>query len=161
MKWTDTVASNCRYGSIAERLFKDAEIIWEDSDDDYQGYATVLAQMADGRFCLYDWTYGSCSGCDEWEDRGLSDDEIEIEMCRAAAFFSTVEQVQRYFHLDPYVEDVPWPSANLVTNGSVPGMLHSAFGGIGDEFKAAGAAFEAWLGARRLPAGQCEPETAL
>ena len=49
MRWEDTVACRCRYGNQAGEIFKDAEIIWEDSMDDYQGYATILAQMPDGR----------------------------------------------------------------------------------------------------------------
>ena len=145
MKWTETVASKCRYGYLAARLFGDAEIIWEDSEDDYQGHADVLAALPDGRFAHYSWTYGSCSGCDEWEDRGLDDDQIEQEMRNATAFLTDRSTVKRYLKLEGEFADARVPSANGPTNGSVPGMLYMAFGGFQDSFKAMGEAFLRWL----------------
>jgi hypothetical protein len=59
MRWDQTDASKCRYGEVAERIFKDADIIWEHSMSDYQGYANVLAAMPDGTFVHYEWSYGS------------------------------------------------------------------------------------------------------
>jgi hypothetical protein len=34
-RWYNTIASECRYGDIASHIFQDAEIIWENSSDDY------------------------------------------------------------------------------------------------------------------------------
>lgn len=36
MKWEETIASQCRYGDIATRIWKDWNILWEDSTCDYQ-----------------------------------------------------------------------------------------------------------------------------
>lgn len=96
MKWNETIASKCRYGDVAERIFSDAEIIWECSEDDYQGSANVIASMPDGTFIHYEWTYGSCSGCDEYESLGLSDDEIEADMRKTMAVLKDRETLRKY-----------------------------------------------------------------
>lgn len=144
MKWREAIASQCRYGDVAERIFGDAEIIWEHSESDYQGTANVLALLPDGRFCHYEWTYGSCSGCDEWESRDLTDDEVEGEMRSAAVYFDDRSTLRRYVHLEGEFEDAKVPMAQSPTAGSIPGMARVLFGGIGDEFKEMGQAFAAW-----------------
>jgi len=102
MVWQECIASRCRYGELAGRAFGEPEIIWEHSEDDYQGSANFLGQMTDGRFVHYEWSYGSCSGCDEWEAEGYSDEQI-IEIMRSqAAFFPDVTTVKRYLHLEGF-----------------------------------------------------------
>lgn len=96
MKWNDTVASSCRYGEIAGRIFKGAEILWENSDCDYQGHANVLAILPNGDLCHYEWTYGSCAGCDSWEAYDLTEDQIEAEMRRDAVFISDMKIMIKY-----------------------------------------------------------------
>lgn len=145
MKWTDTVASKCRYGDVAAAIFGDAEVIWESSQDDYQGYANVFARKPDGSFVHYEWSYGSCSGCDEWEARSLGDDEIEAEMRRAMAVLKDVAAAKRYLKLEDEFADAKVPTANSATNGSVPAMLRILTGGVGDDFKRLGEAFQTWL----------------
>lgn len=88
MKWNETIASKARYGDVAERIFGNAEILWEESTNDYQGNCNVLAKLPDGKIAHYAWDYGSCSGCDSWEKSGMSDDDIEAEMRRTMATFS-------------------------------------------------------------------------
>lgn len=96
MTYGETVASQCRYGEIAKRLFGDADVIFERAEEGYQGDADVFARLTDGRFANYAWSYGSCSGCDEWEHRGLSDDEIETEMRGGWVTFDTLEAFLAY-----------------------------------------------------------------
>lgn len=96
MKWNETVASECRYGEVAEQIWGEAEIIWENSEADYQGHAAILALTADGRWWFYEWWYGSCSGCDSWEDAGLTDDQIQAEMENTAAVFQDIEVLKRF-----------------------------------------------------------------
>jgi hypothetical protein len=148
MQWDETVASRCRYGDVAGRLFDGADVIFESSEDDYQGFANVFAQLRDGRFCHYEWTYGSCSGCDEWEDRGLSDDEIEAEMRRAAVFFEDVATVRRYLNLADEFQGAGVPSANSPTNGAIAGALRTLCGGAAGDFVRIGEAFVEWLRTR-------------
>ena len=80
MKWNDTISSKCRYGSIAERIFANLDIIWEDSEDDYQGTVKLIALMENSDIVTFTYNYGSCSGCDDWEAVGYNDDQIEQAM---------------------------------------------------------------------------------
>lgn len=98
MRWDETVASQCRYGEIAGRIFGDTEVIWERSENDYQGGADVIARAPDGTYRQYAWSYGSCSGCDEWEATKASDDAIEAEMRRATATY-TRETLDSWRHM--------------------------------------------------------------
>lgn len=93
--WKDTVASECRYGEVAGGIWHDWNIIWEDSDADYQGHATFLAEK-DGRFCFYEWWYGSCSGCDGWEADGASDKDIAKEMRDTAIWLDDRQQLTEW-----------------------------------------------------------------
>ena len=131
MKWEETVASKCRYGDVAEAIFGNCEIIWECSEADYQGSANVLAKTPDGKFIHYEWTYGSCSGCDEWEDRELSYEQIEAEMRQHMAVLKDEETLLRYLKLE---DDPKIPTAQSPTAGSIPGMLRYLAGGIASEF---------------------------
>lgn len=88
MKWDETVASTCRYGDIIGTVFEGGNVIWEDSCAGYQGDANVLVFMPNGSFIKYDWSYGSCSGCDDWEHRNLSDEEIIKEVKNSMAVFN-------------------------------------------------------------------------
>jgi len=94
--WADTVASKCRYHEAAEVIFGDAEIIWERSEHDYQGEVNVLAKLADGTFAHMRYDYGSCSGCDEWETRDLSDEQVAVEIRREMAVFAVADRMAHY-----------------------------------------------------------------
>jgi len=94
MNWGETIAGQCRYGDVAEKAFGLMNILWEDSTDDYQGGAEVLAKSEsrawgeeDKPYVHYEWSYGSCSGCDGWEDQGLSDAKILAEMMDGCSFY--------------------------------------------------------------------------
>ena len=54
---------------------------------DYQGEVDIDVQLEDGRVFSYSYAYGSCSGCDDWECRNLSDEEISEEMLEQATIF--------------------------------------------------------------------------
>lgn len=146
IQWDESIASQCRYGEIAGRIFDGAEVIFEHSENDYQGYANVFAQLRDGRFCHYEWSYGSCGGCDEWESQELTDDEIESEMRSGAVFFDDIATVERYLKLDGEFKDAKVPTSNSPDNGSISGMLRRLSGGLScdSEFKAMGKAFQEW-----------------
>jgi hypothetical protein len=85
--YTKTTAYECRYGEMAAPLFEGCWVLWENSENDYQGHAKVLASAPGGTYRFVEWTYGSCSGCDEWEDRGLSAADITTELRRTMAVF--------------------------------------------------------------------------
>lgn len=144
MMFSESVAAQCRYGDNAARVFDGAEVIWECSTNDYQGSANVLLRLRDGRFAHYEWTYGSCSGCDEWEGSGYSDDEIDRIMRETAVYFDDRDTLRRYLKLTGEFEHVTVPTATSPQNGSIPGMLRYLGGGIGREFQEMGEAFAAW-----------------
>lgn len=45
----------------------DGEVVFSTGTADYQGSVAIVARLDDGRWLHYDWSYGSCSGCDAWE----------------------------------------------------------------------------------------------
>lgn len=61
--------------------WQDAEVLYEAGEADYQGSAEVLAVQRtswDGDKYIYaSWSWGSCSGCDGWED--LPDAQVRAE----------------------------------------------------------------------------------
>ena len=85
MKFQDSESNKCRWSELAERLIGDWFVVWEDAYVDYQGSAELLAYK-DGAFCYLEWSYGSCSGCDPWED--IPENEALCEMKRNAMFFT-------------------------------------------------------------------------
>ena len=88
-----------RYSRTLEELLNDLGAVKElkvDFEDDYQGYVAVDALLSDGRVFSYKYSYGSCSGCDEWEDRDLTPNQIKNEMFQEATLFDDVNQYERY-----------------------------------------------------------------
>lgn len=141
----DSIAAQCRYGDIACAVFQNAEVIWEHSENDYQGFANILVRMPDGTFAHYEWTYGSCSGCDEWENRCLTDQQIEDEMRFAMVTFDDVNVLYRYLHPQSNEDDRRViPTANTPTNGSIPGMMRYLCG-YGSDFNEMTEAFDNWM----------------
>jgi hypothetical protein len=79
MRWQDTVAATCRWTDAALIALSDAlavdedrldlDVIWENSESDYQGSVEVLARYEwdNKRIALLVYNYGSCSGCDSYE----------------------------------------------------------------------------------------------
>lgn len=52
-------------------LIEDWEVLWADGQDDYQGSCSFVAwvdQSWNPQFVMVDWSWGSCSGCDGYED---------------------------------------------------------------------------------------------
>ena len=96
MKFENTVARECRYGDILGCLIGCAEVIWEKSVSGYQGDVSILWKV-DGEFYFYGYSYGSCSSCDEWEHRKLTDTEILSEMGRGVICLDNIEQAVAYF----------------------------------------------------------------
>jgi len=107
MNFDATTASSCRYGGVASDIWGDWDVLWEHSYADYQGHARFLA-VKDDIYVFYEWSYGSCSGCDAWEAANYSDEQIEAEMRDGAITFSSVEDVRTWAMMrnqNPYEED--------------------------------------------------------
>lgn len=93
--WSETIANTCRYGDIAADIWGDWDIIWEDSEADYQGHASILARKGN-RYSFYEWWYGSCSGCDGWEADCKSGTAIEAEMRDTAIWFESKAELKKW-----------------------------------------------------------------
>jgi len=88
---------NCRYSECAFSLLAGHEILAFEGESDYQGSASVLARRTGAVEGFYEyiyvaWSWGSCSGCDQWEAQDLSADQIIEELRKSAGFFETLEQ---------------------------------------------------------------------
>ena len=90
--------NDARYSNILESLLRklDAkELLALDYESDYQGFVDCSVLLADNRVFSYYYSYGSCSGCDDWESRDLTEDEIEIEMEKEATFYDNIDQYHK------------------------------------------------------------------
>lgn len=53
---------------LIKKLGGAADILYLEYEDDYQGYLDVDILLNNGKVFSYKYYYGSCSGCDQWED---------------------------------------------------------------------------------------------
>lgn len=69
-KWSLTPMPGCRWSEeILEVLGGgDPLVIASRGENDYQGDAMAVVECVDGRLAIAEWSWGSCSGCDAWED---------------------------------------------------------------------------------------------
>jgi len=72
-----------RWSDEVRAALPDGEILFSRGRIDYQGSVAIIARLDDGRWLQYDWSYGSCSGCDQWE--GERETVIADEIRRGAA----------------------------------------------------------------------------
>lgn len=78
MQFKDTVASQCRYSGVTERIFEGYDILWDNSEAGYQGEVELLGKK--GRaYQYFGFAYGSCSGCDPWGDHENDSPVVEME----------------------------------------------------------------------------------
>lgn len=109
---------NCRYGDCALALLEGHEILAFAGEAEYQGSAAVIARLEKGNAELYvllQWDWGSCSGCDDWEQRDLSNEEIVEEMRNSLALFESREQLDAFLQNCTYEYNAlkeAWKEAN-------------------------------------------------
>lgn len=104
----DSVAVNCRYGDLLVKAFgPDSELIWECSEENWQGEVNILIRLADeeDKFVFYSYYYGSCAGCDEWESRQLSDEKIIFEMIGESINFNSRDELEKYLKIGDHKLD--------------------------------------------------------
>ncbi len=126
MKWLETTADKCRYGEIARVIFGDWEILWEDSEANYQGHASILAKK-DNQYAFYEWWYGSCSGCDGWEADDATDAQIEKEMRDTTIWFESKQELKNW--LDR-LDGNPRSNTNMDRGGALAFGLDFLSGGL-------------------------------
>lgn len=74
---------NGRWSYLVKEALPDGEIVSSVGTCDYQGSVAIVARLDDGRWLHYAWSYGSCSGCDHWEN--ITEGEAKQEIISGAA----------------------------------------------------------------------------
>lgn len=89
---------SCRYGDNLEAVLKaeKATVIIDGSEAGYQGYVRVFAKKPDGSYILAEYSYGSCSGCDTWEAKAYTAEEIQGEIARSLGRYNDKRALFRY-----------------------------------------------------------------
>ena len=80
-------------------LFKDSELIAHWNLGDYQGEVATCVRLADNMFVIYNDYYGSCGGCDSWED--ANDTEVRnmcINLSNGAYVFKSILDVIEFLN---------------------------------------------------------------
>lgn len=72
-----------RWSYIVKQALPDGEIVSSVGSCDYQGSVAIVAKLDDGNWLHYAWSYGSCSGCDAWEDE--PEESVKEEIRNGAA----------------------------------------------------------------------------
>lgn len=88
------MVEHARYSECLEDVINElggVEVLRLAYEADWQGFVDIDVLLEDGRVFSYKYYYGSCSGCDEWEDRNLDHHEIKEVMLLEAAFMSSLE----------------------------------------------------------------------
>lgn len=95
-EWEVTETAKCRWSGNAGDAFNKPKVIWEDSHADYQGHAKFFGWTG-AAVVFYEWTYGSCSGCDAWEEFYSEEDEKLAALMRGqAVYFDTMEPLLKF-----------------------------------------------------------------
>lgn len=100
-------------------LFKNAVVIGHYNEGDYQGAVSTCVKFVDtGEIVIYNDYYGSCSGCDAWEE--ANDDDVRT-MCNqlacSAYIFKTLEDCKSFLKSSPndYSKN-SWDTAHHLLN---------------------------------------------
>ena len=93
---------DARYSSVLEEVVRElggVEILRLDYCSDYSGHVDIDVLLASGSVFSYKYWYGSCSGCDEWEDRNLTCEEIKGVIYREATFFDSLDGYKTWIEM--------------------------------------------------------------
>lgn len=90
----EELVEGARYSSILESLINDLgciKVLRLNYESNYSGYVDIDVLLKNKKVFSYKYYYGSCSGCDDWEGRGLEHNQIMAEMYKKATIFSIKE----------------------------------------------------------------------
>jgi hypothetical protein len=96
------LVDDARYSDILDSLLdrlKAKKVLFVNYESSYQGDVDIDVLLKDGRVFSYHYYYGSCSGCDDWENRDLTDEQIEKEMEIEATFFDDMKQYKKFVEM--------------------------------------------------------------
>lgn len=99
---------NGRWADEMKEVQPDGEIVYSRGEADYQGSVMFVAKLDDGRWLYCEWTYGSCSGCDGWEDMEETKRNEEMKGC---ASVMAAEEMKKYV-ADCIGQEASWITGN-------------------------------------------------
>lgn len=86
-----------------QNLIKGSKVIAHWNEGDYQGQVATCLLLPDGTYMIFNDYYGSCSGCDSWED--ASDEDI-LKMCQDLIYdsdiFNSLEDVKVFLSQEKF-----------------------------------------------------------
>lgn len=91
-------------------LLKDVTVIAHWNEGDYQGSVATCVKLNDTQeIVIYNDYYGSCSGCDAWED--ATDDDVKT-MCKqlagGALIFQNLEECKKFLSSEKDATQYDW-----------------------------------------------------
>jgi len=90
-------------------LLKGAVLVGHWNEGDWQGMVATCVKLPDGRHVIYNDYYGSCSGCDAWEDAGDATIKKNCEdLAKGAYVFKSLEDVIEFLSCDKLDERPEW-----------------------------------------------------
>ena len=111
------ILENCRYcEELGEALREKGavKLLFLDYVSDYQGSVDISALLSDGRVFSYEYSYGSCSGCDGWEASESTHEDIVKEMIDNGTYFDSIESWNSWMaSRKGWQDDEPIMSRNL------------------------------------------------
>lgn len=82
---------------VMDNMFDGAKVLASYIEDDYQGKEGYVYKLQDGRIVLMNDYFGSCSGCDSWEDSSDKDARtLIIDLCNNAKIVDTIQEAIEY-----------------------------------------------------------------
>jgi hypothetical protein len=96
----DVTTKNC-YGYEGLIDSFEVDVLLDGHDDDYQGDSFYLLRDGDGCIGYLNFGWGSCSGCDAYEDARDSGDaalmNLRDELWEDVSWFDSLEDLRVYF----------------------------------------------------------------
>jgi len=90
-----------------------AEILDHYTEDDWQGTLAIAYRFPDGSVAIMTDYFGSCSGCDAWEDASDADARAMVtSLVTSARFFEDVEAARTFCRSDKDAEEYPFYAAS-------------------------------------------------
>lgn len=94
---------------------KNAKVVAWWSEEEYQGTIAIAYQFPTGEVAIMTDYYGSCSGCDAWEDSSEKDARnMILSLCGSAQQFQNLAAAKAWCaNIDPNTRpwEFPWDAA--------------------------------------------------
>ena len=94
--WDESESIGARWSEVPMELWPDWNVAWERCSLDYQGFANVLLNR-ENEFVYVTWSYGSCGGCDGWED--MDEEKRKADFKQMAEHFKSYDELIKWVEL--------------------------------------------------------------